>query len=759
MIRFIPAPLRISAVLYLLVALLCTRIPLVNYLGFEFSFLFAFLASLVSGIVAIGQLSTPSDHAEEGSANLRRRFLHLLAAHGSLLLIPLAVISLNALFVKNCSFVDGVAFFLLLPFVSVWFSICLALFLTVHSTHPRIVFLAVVALTLLYAGFLGYTTPAIYSYNFFYGFFPGLTYDENLDITGTLILFRIVTSVLGFVLLWSALLIAEGPAGRSSTRKGIDLVRAFLKPGRRPYAALVTALFASLFFFRNELRFETHEEYIRSSLGSSVSSGHVTVYYADSSFSHSEALWLAAEHEFRLYQIERFLGFRFVGRLESYVYPSIAAKARFIGAGRTSIAKPWSAEMHLDAGTIRQVLKHEIVHLAAAPLGIPVLEASLYPGLTEGVAMAIEWDWGLQTLHEHAAAMLRHGVRPDMELIMGSLGFVRQSSSVSYVLAGSFCRYLADRYGADALGQVYAWGDYEAVFGKSLSILLAEWGTTLDEIVTDHGAFDRVDLFFRGAPIFDKTCPRTTANMLVEAGRRYSDRDFISASRLYRSAYEQGGSAAAMGGYIRSELRLGNTGPALAVPDSIRARGAPGHLLPLLITAGDAYWFEGRFGEAEEAFERVACAELSRGYSESALVRLLALEQRESAGVLRTLLIEGTADSARIPILDSLLAVYPENKGALYLRGLANLSLGRYAESVADLAGAVVSPRLEQYRLLSLGDGLLRMRRFEDARVAYGYVLGGTPTDGLCAIVADRIERCDWFESNSMPDAVGGSLQ
>ncbi len=46
---FGPRQLFIAALIYLVISLVCTQIPLLNYLGYEFSLLVAFLGSVISG--------------------------------------------------------------------------------------------------------------------------------------------------------------------------------------------------------------------------------------------------------------------------------------------------------------------------------------------------------------------------------------------------------------------------------------------------------------------------------------------------------------------------------------------------------------------------------------------------------------------------------------------------------------------------------------------------------------------------------------
>jgi hypothetical protein len=153
-----------AALLYGSIALLCTRIPLLNYLGYEFSALFALLAGCVSGLLTVrpvedsfrGAGDTPAPRATAAAVGASA------AANLLLLAIPLVIISGNALFIRNCSMAEGMAFFMLLAPVSALFGVSLGFFCAVHFAHPRTLFLLLCLVLLAYSAGLGYFTPAVF---------------------------------------------------------------------------------------------------------------------------------------------------------------------------------------------------------------------------------------------------------------------------------------------------------------------------------------------------------------------------------------------------------------------------------------------------------------------------------------------------------------------------------------------------------------------------------------------------------------------
>ncbi|HTP13873.1 MAG TPA: hypothetical protein VMM37_09585, partial [Bacteroidota bacterium] len=85
-------------------SLICTRIPLLNYLGFEFSLFNAIVAGFLVGLLTVLLWNADPPRSASAYWSFVRSIL-LLA--GSIVSLPLVVNSVNAFFVKNCSFSQG----------------------------------------------------------------------------------------------------------------------------------------------------------------------------------------------------------------------------------------------------------------------------------------------------------------------------------------------------------------------------------------------------------------------------------------------------------------------------------------------------------------------------------------------------------------------------------------------------------------------------------------------------------------------------
>ena len=750
-----------AAVALACLALACTQIPLLNALGYESSLAFAFAGSFIAGFLVIGGVrrflraeGDPQGNAGWTQQRILALFFRRTAGAFLLLLIPLAILSLNALFVKNCSFTQGLGFFLLLPAVSVWFASALGLFCAVHYRFSRIIFLLLFAATLAYALLLGYVTPAIFSYNFFYGYFPGFSYDEALAITPSLIFFRVLTLALGGGLLWLALLIVGGSSRTDRTvAKGIALFRTLASQEWRVVSGAIAAAIVLLYLFRCALGWESTAGYIADQLGGTVTTAHFTIHYPAEKFTEADVQRIKGEHEFRLMQLMRDFGVEDQEPITSFIYPDPETKRELMGAGVTEIAKPWNNEVHCMAQSLERALKHELAHVVVGRFGLPVIRVSLRGGLVEGVATAQELTWGTRTLHQHAAAMRESGMLPDIRRIMTLSGFVSGSTSASYVTAGSFCRYLIDAYGMKPLLAVYGGEEFDAAFGNSLDGLVTEWNRFLGRLRVEEGDTIAATVLFRRPTIFAKTCARVTAQRLTDAEELMRRREYLPAREAYRAAYEEAGGMEAFAGLLAASYRAGDRAEVIRLYDSVIVRDrTPARYLPLFLLCGDARWAGGDPAGARELYGRVRVADVSESLTEGAAVRLAAMrDTARAAGWIRYFLAE-PADSIRVKILDSL-AVPADTATGLtsYLRGRILANAGKPVEALEVLERLTLggqSPTLESYRQTAVARQWYQLGKYEAARAAFWMSQNVLMSEASVMRAREWASRCEWIRNH-----------
>lgn len=743
----------IVAGLYAFVSLACTQIPLLHSLGYEFSFVFALVSSLAAGVFTIRRVSFAYRHpgaaylrhVEHVAETFRTSLLILLAV----LLVPLAIMLCTMFFVKNCSPLQGIAFFLLLPGVSTVMASSLGYFCAAHYRFSKLAFFLLFAATLLYALALGYWTPAIFSYNFFYGFFPGVTYDEILPLRPALIIFRIITLIVAGGLVWMAgMIVRESAPVDSVVDKGTRLVRSLWRREHRWITLAFAIVLGAAYWFRCPLGLESTAGYIQERLGGAYRSDHFIIFYSPSSFTGSEIERVAAEHEYRLAQISNEFALVHRSMIRSYLYPSAAEKQKLMGAGATNIAKPWSGEIHLTVQSLDATLKHELVHVVAAKFGAPIIAASPSTGLTEGLAVALDGQTAARTIHQYAAGMMRFGLNVRVRDLMSLTGFAMRGSSESYILAGSFCRYLIDRYGMRKMALVYRLADFKKQYGRTIDQLEFDWRKYLTRVAVDEKDRDIIDVMFRRPTIFRKVCPRVTAERHAEAARAFAASNFALAESLYAVSYAESKSYESMSGLAASALRNGHPIPVTALLDTMLADPVPSRYLPLFLTVGDAFWMQGNTQRALELYSRVECGDLGESYAEAIGWRIpAAVASTGGAEVLR-IFLRGTTDSVRLGMLDTLIAREPGNVSARYLKAKALMRLGKNDTAIALLQGLSFEksdPHFESVRLKNIGRAFFQSENFDEARQWFWASLNYYDTEAAELEIYDWVARCEWM--------------
>jgi hypothetical protein len=736
----------IRAGLYAGVALLCTQIPLFNSFGYEFSFLVGLLAVFVTGPSTVRLMRPLYRGPAPERPQMMRALLMAIATHLTFLIAPLAVMLLYAATVRSCSIAEGLGFFFLLPVVTTIFCTTLACFCTVHYRRPILIYFFLFFATVVYALALGYFTPAIFSYNFFYGYFPGLTYDESLPLTMALVLFRLLTLLLSAFLAWMTMLVISSSVPEmSAAAKGRALIAAMLDRRRLPVTILACLLGAAAFFFRCDLGFESTQGFIQKSLGGEYRTGHFVIYYAPGTTTDVEKI--GAEHEFRLAQLMEAFSIVPDGVIASYIYPSSETKQRLIGAGNTNIAKPWNREVHLTAGTLHSTLKHELAHVMAARFGLPVINASLSTGLVEGLAMAVEGNRGERTQHDYAAAMTKRGIAPDISGLMSLKGFAAHSSSVSYVLAGSFCRYLIDRYGMRKFTRLYRTGSYETIYGRTLEGLVREWRSYLDRLEISDRDTAAIDAFFRRPAIFGKICPRYVARRNHEAREAMIKKEYPTAAEIYGTMYRATGSFESLSGYLTASFRMGQYDTVCAFArEKISRDDFPARYLPLSLLTGDAFWGKGDTAAAVQIYRSAADADLSAWLTEQALLRLAALHEDHPAEFFPCFTAD-MDDTSRLVMVTELAIRRPTSPVAQFLRARASERIGRDDDAYhlfARIPLAGLPPWLQAQRLMAMGGVLFRLGRYQEAKIPFWESLNFVHTRAREEIVDDEVAHCDW---------------
>jgi hypothetical protein len=502
-----------------------SRLPLFHVLGYEYAFAIGLVASFAAADLAAAQAARAP--ARGLLAHVAAGWLRMVV----LLVVPLAIILVNGLFVRPCDTWGGLGFYLVLPGMStLWGTVAGVVCATLFGRRR---WLGGVAAWLTVAGSLAlavvrfYAAPPIFGYDPFGGYFPGALYDEDIRVPAALFAARAYQGA------WA--IAALGLAG---------LVRA-RRPA--PLAAMIAGTIAALVLLHRsaDLGFHVSSADIAAALGGRRETAHFIIYYpAGAAFEH-ELDAIAEDHEYRLAQVTRFFGVDPPAKITSFYFATAADKARWMGAENAYIAKPWRREIYISHEEFPHgALRHEIAHVVAGAFGDPVFHVSVrFPlrfnvGLIEGAAVAADWPGGTTlTPHQAVRAMVELGVLPPVERTLAT-SFFQFSSAQGYTTAGSFCRFLVDRYGAERFRALYRAGgapaDFGRIYGKELGALESEWRAEVLAAPLAERDLEIARERFRQKAIFYRPCPHAVAALRRNAETAARAGDAARALALWR---------------------------------------------------------------------------------------------------------------------------------------------------------------------------------------------------------------------------------
>lgn len=492
--------------------------PLLNVLGVESALILGVvlppLCALSAARIAIA--------ARGSGISAMELCARTTAASLALLLVPVSLIALNALRVRNCDPLQGLLFIGLGPtpgvlLAAVVGSCCGALPLgrRLSTALALAVPLATIALALHWL----YTTPAIFAYGHFFGYHPGTFYDELVTLPRPLLTLRLTTLALTLGLL-AGLRAHFDPEHSQLSRtprtghRTLQLVCA---------GALLLTLVVEL--HGAELGHRTSAANIEHVLGGQRESARCELIYPREM--HRARVDRLAEHcDERVEQMERWLGLTHRRRVRVYMFRSAGEKRALMGAAGTNVAKPWTGEIYLqDRDWPHPVLAHEMAHVIAAETGVGPFRINgglggLWPNpaLIEGLAVAAAWAGSSRagmTPHQWVRALIALDMAPALQDVVGA-DFYAQQKRMAYTVTGSLLRYVADTHGTAALRAIYRTGDIEAVLQRPLAQLEQEWRAYLQSVPLPDEALALAELRFAGGSIFSSVCPHTKAELREE---------------------------------------------------------------------------------------------------------------------------------------------------------------------------------------------------------------------------------------------------
>jgi hypothetical protein len=516
------------------VGLVLAIVPLLGVLGVESALLLGValppLCALCGARIA---LAARAERIATGALLLQR------ALAGALLVLlgPLLVLLLNALRVRTCAPLEGLTFLALGPLAGISLAALAGAVAGALPIRPGLatalaVLVPIADIARAIYDFLA--TPAVFAYGHFFGYFPGSFYDELIGVPWQLLTLR-VFSLCAFAAL-SMLLVAhyDPAASRLRLRPRPDRAAALLVSAPCAIAFLVGWLNAA------PLGHRASSQRIAEVLGGRAQSERCELI-VPRELRRARRQRLADDCDFRVRQMERWLGVRHPRRLRVLLFRSAEEKRVLMGAASTNIAKPWRSEVYLqDDVWPHPVLAHEIAHIVASNVGRGPMRIAgglggLVPdfALIEGLAVAAAWAnssaVGL-TPHQWTRAMLEEGLLPPIEQLFGT-GFLAQQKRLAYTVSGSLLRFVAQQHGSAAIRRIYQSGDIAAALGITLPELERRFRAYLLTVELPDSARALARQRFAGSSILSGVCPHEKARLRQQLDGQLIANDTVQAQR------------------------------------------------------------------------------------------------------------------------------------------------------------------------------------------------------------------------------------
>jgi formylglycine-generating enzyme required for sulfatase activity len=352
-----------------------------------------------------------------------------------------------------------------------------------------------------------YSSPMVYAFDPFIGFFAGTPYDTGFDPTARLLSYRLGTLAWLLAAFAGSRLLTRTATGRLEVRRPIDLPIAGI--------GLLSVIFAGgIAVTGKSLGHYSTAESIRERLGHSIADGRCEVVFSGA-IPRPAAQRMASDCSAWLEVLESRLGVPKLPKVTAYVFADVGEKEAAMGAGHTQVAKPWRREIYINGAEYpHPTIGHELAHVMAGqtgrgPFKIAGKLGGWLPnvGLIEGLAVALAPDEDDDLSAEQWAQALNdlHRLPPLQSLF--ALDFLVQPGRLAYLVAGAFVEWVERKQGAATLRRWYRGESLEAITGQSMERLEADWHQDLGKIALPQAAQEAARSLFARKSALVRHCP------------------------------------------------------------------------------------------------------------------------------------------------------------------------------------------------------------------------------------------------------------
>jgi formylglycine-generating enzyme required for sulfatase activity len=557
------------------------------------------------------------------------------------------------------------------------------------------------------------TSPVVFGFDPYFGVFAGPLYDTVVSVVDRLVSYRQGTALtLAAVAIAARLLdlaLERGPRPALRERPGLA-------------ALAVAALAGSLWHTASGPRFGhwSTAASIEEALGGRHSGKRCDVVFARTLALRDVRLF-ARDCDAALARVEAFFGARGPDRVKVFLFANEGEKGWLMGASNTYIAKPWRAEVYVQAAPYpHPVIQHELAHVVAGSFGRgpfriagPLGGIWPDPGRIEGFAVAAALDDDDElTPEEWAASMLKLDLLPELSQVF-ELDFLGFNAARAYTVAGAFVAWLKTTHGSEAIRRWYGGAPLEAVTGgKGLAALEREFRAALAKTPVPERALATAQARFERPSFFQRRCPRIVDRALGEASQKLDVGDVSGAREGFGEVLRlDQKNVEARFGLAGCARRQGDLGRALTLHlELARAEDIPKiQRARALEAAGDIELSRGAGAPAKAHYQAAEKLVFSEDRLRTLEVKSLASEGPGRAAIVSLLIGQGDfppSYEVAAPLIQAWADKEPEHDLPPYLIGRNLVTLGRHAESALQLDRSLAL----EARLASVRREALRLR-------------------------------------------------
>jgi hypothetical protein len=547
-----------------------------------------------------------------------------------------------------------------------------------------------------------FSSPMIFAYDPFVGFFSGSLYDTVIDPGFALLTYRLGS----FCTLCALALVASVLVREDDRPFGLVIVVRSRSQRVRALLGLVAVLAsATVTLFGAKLGHFSTTASIVADLGAEKHGDRCDVVYP-STTRESDALLLVKDCDEEVAAVEERLGAKGPARIRAFMFRDDVDKKRLMGAAHTYIAKPWREEVYLQLGGYpHPVLGHELAHVVAGSFGHGPFEIAgpvggwlPNPGLIEGVAVFASPDDQDLTDEQWARAMMDIDILPPMERVF-SLGFLGDASAKSYTLAGAFIDWVGSKFGMEKVRAWYGGATVEEATGQTWSSLDADFRAHLKALALPAEAASFARAKFTRPGLFGRRCPHVVDAIRHEADLCRETQRFDEAITLYNDALTKDAldyaslqsKAVTMRRHTdhdagRAELERLATSE--SIPRTYRDRADE--------ALADADFIDGKAEAAGVRYDRLAKASIDEDAARTLEVKALATHDPAARDAVLALLLGDAEHGPDIFVAGIALGRWGDSPLASYLIGRNLVQRGFFDQGAAALDSALAGPAATQ---------------------------------------------------------------